>query len=142
MCEESNENKFVQLFCIKGARESSMQSWGRPWVQAAILIYTLACRARGGLESGVGWAPLSRAPPLPPRANSALALRLRGGVSKFYNVTAPPNRGGVFIQSEGGVVQVAPAACGACVHAAAACARMRGNPGSLEVTGRRSVRME
>jgi hypothetical protein len=98
--------------------------------------------ARGGLECIPGWSPPSRAPPLPPRASRALAIRLRGGVSKFYNVTAKPKRGGVFIEPEGGVVQVAPATRGACVHAAAACARMRGNPESSEVTGRRSVRME
>ena len=35
-------------------------------------------------------------------------LRLRGGVSKYYNVTAPPKRGGVFIEPESGVVQVVP----------------------------------
>ena len=32
-------------------------------------------------------------------------LRLRGGVSKYYNVTAPPKRGGIFIEPEGGVLK-------------------------------------
>jgi hypothetical protein len=30
-------------------------------------------------------------------------LRLRGGVSKYYNHTAPPNRGGVFEEPKAGV---------------------------------------
>ena len=31
------------------------------------------------------------------------ALRLRGGVSKYYNETAPPRRGGIFEEVKGGI---------------------------------------
>ena len=33
----------------------------------------------------------------------AAAIRLRGGVSKYYNISAPPKRGGIFIEPGGGV---------------------------------------
>jgi hypothetical protein len=35
--------------------------------------------------------------------SSVSCLRLRGGVSKYYNHTAPPNRGGVFEEPKAGV---------------------------------------
>lgn len=112
-----------------------------PWLQAAVLLCVMVCCAHGGPESGPGWAPPSRASPRPSRASRERAMRLRGGVSKFYNVTAPPKRGGVFIQPEGGVVQVTRAARGVCDMRqllARECVVIQ----SDRKSGRRAVRME
>ncbi len=39
----------------------------------------------------------------PSHVHHASCLRLRGGVSKYYNHSAPPNRGGVFEEPRAGV---------------------------------------
>jgi len=70
----------------------------RQRLRAAVLFCVLAAHAHGGQDGGARRAP--------PAALPQNILQLRGGVSKYYNVTAPPKRGGVFIEPESGVVQV------------------------------------
>ena len=90
----------------------------RQRLRAAVLFCVLAAHAYGGQHGGARRAL--------PAALPQHILRLRGGVSKYYNVTAPPKRGGVFVEPESGVVQVtrrltrprapAPARLRACAH--------------------------
>jgi hypothetical protein len=80
-------------------------------------------------------------------AYASPAMHLRGGVSKYYNVTAPPKRGGIFIEPESGVEQVSGKGNRCVCIAFAVDGPLPHNPRPCPLpprahTGRRSVYME